>query len=131
MTAFEFNLNISAEHLKKKHETIISLRRQVKDLTAKVETLQQGKETMVELLQGSGLYIPISCLTKIRSTSKSKSTLARNLFRYFFPDEVLLTHSLYGKFHGANKNCEHLPPLDGRTRDLIFGKSYHQLIGKI
>jgi hypothetical protein len=115
-------LTISAEHLKKKHETVISLRKQVKDLTKKVDTLQKGKESLVELVQGSGLCIPMACLTKIRATSKSKSTLARNLFRYFFTDDVLLKHSLYGKFQGANKNCEKLPPIDAKTRDIIFGK---------
>lgn len=81
---------------------------------------------MVELIEGSGLFIPVEDLSKYDFMAKTPPHLARLLFKHFFAEEVLATHNLYPIVCNANKPApeDMLPELNPHKRNTILSKNW-------
>ncbi len=86
---------------------------------------QQNRSTSnkVELVPGSGLMIEKDKLEKMSFAARNTCVLVRNLFRYFFSEEEIATHSLFGVKCNALKDQVPLPEIDSSKRNAIFGKN--------
>ena len=94
----------------------------LKYLTLKREKSSSHKDK-VELIPGSGLHIEKIKLEKMTFAARNECVLVRHLFRYFFTDEEIATHSLFGVKCNALKDQIPAPEIDSGKRTAIFGKN--------
>ncbi len=82
-----------------------------------LESDQERNEDIVELVEGSNMFINKYKLDGYVVLSKTPQKLARALFKEIFGIEYLAKHSLFGK------TKEKLPAIDERKRDIIYGEN--------